>query len=65
MSLGGGVCATAWIMLISEKENLSDMDGWYIFLIQDMFPDNRHLITLVSLTIFLQQYLKLNDAFQA
>ena len=64
MSLGG-VHATASFVLASEWESLSNMDEWCIFVIHNVFPDITHLITLVGLIIFLQQYLKWNGAFQA
>ena len=60
-----GVRASASIILAWESKNPSNMDEWCISVIQDMFPDNRHLITLVGLIVFLQQYLKMNGAFQA
>ncbi len=41
------------------------MDESCIFVIHNMFPDIRHLIIIVGLIVFLQQYLKLNGAFQA
>ena len=60
-----GVHATASFVLASEWESLSNMDEWCIFAIHNVFPDIRHLIILVGPIVFLQQYLKLNGAFQA